>query len=332
MDRRRWEHARAIASIPSGAARPPPWRYACSSALALAACTGHRASSPIRRFALPDERIDTAEGHAYRRRTPLEAVGAAVARLLPQGAARRGLRSLYHAALGGRGGIAATLPGGETVRVLPEYRFIGWNPVEYAAFRAAARPGGVALDVGANVGAYALLMGGWMRPGGRVYAFEPSAQAFAGLQAHVGLNGLAGVVRPVRAAVSDREGRAALAAEGHHGTSRLAADGERGTETVETVTIDQFCAREQIVPTLIKIDVEGWELEALRGARETIARGGDGLAVFVEMHPTAWRERGLGAGDVRAELVRQRLRAVPLREVADPWALEGECLRLERVS
>ncbi|HYW13846.1 MAG TPA: FkbM family methyltransferase [Longimicrobium sp.] len=276
-----------------------------------------------------DDRIDTAEGHAYRRRSPLEALGAAVARLLPENGARRRLRSLYHAALGGGQGIAATLPGGETVRVLPEFRYMGWNPVEYAAFRDASKPGGIALDVGANVGAYALLMGGWVRPGGRVYAFEPSAQAFAGLRAHVELNGLADVVHPVRAAVSDREGRAALAAEGHHGTSRLASGADEGTETVETVTIDQFCAREQIVPTIIKIDVEGWELEALRGARETIARGGDALALFVEMHPTAWRERGLPADAVRAELHAQGLRAVPLREVADPWALEGECLRLE---
>lgn len=277
-----------------------------------------------------DDSLHTAEGHAYRRRSPLEAVGAAVARLLPEGAARRRLRGLYHAALGGGRGIAASLPGGETVRVLPEYRFMGWNPVEYAAFRAAARPGGVALDVGANVGAYALLMGGWVRPGGRVFAFEPSAQTFRGLAAHVALNGLGGVVRPVRAAVSDREGRASLAAQGHHGTSRLADAAGEGTETVETVTIDQFCAREQIVPTLIKIDVEGWELEALRGARHTIARAGAGLALFVEMHPTAWRERGIAADDVRAELRAQGLRAVALREVPDPWALEGECLRLER--
>lgn len=277
-----------------------------------------------------DDRIDTAEGHAFRRRSRLEALGAAVARVLPEGQARRRLRALYHAALGGGRGIAATLPGGETVRVLPEYRFIGWNAVEYAAFRAAAGPGAVALDVGSNVGAYALALGGWVRPGGRVYAFEPSRRAFDGLAAHVRLNGLDDVVRPVRAAVSDRAGTAMLAAEGHHGTSHLTGDTGEGTETVETVTIDQFCAREQIVPTLIKIDVEGWELEALRGARETIARGGDGLALFVEMHPTAWRARGLSAADVRAELDAQGLRAVPLRPVADPWALEGECLRLER--
>ncbi|HEU4882941.1 MAG TPA: FkbM family methyltransferase [Longimicrobium sp.] len=274
--------------------------------------------------------IQTAEGHAFRRRSPLEAMGAAVARLLPESGPRRWLRALYHGALGGGGGIASTLPGGETVRVLPEYRFIGWNPVEYDAFRAASAPGGVALDVGANVGAYALLFGAWMRPGGRVYAFEPSPRAFDGLRRHVEINGLAEVVRPVRAAVSDVEGTAALAGADQQGTSRLAHPDDGNTMTVETMTIDGFCAREGITPTLIKIDVEGWELEALRGARDTIARGGGGLALFVEMHPTVWRERGLSADDVRAELDHQGLRAVPLRDVADPWALEGECLRVER--
>jgi FkbM family methyltransferase len=279
---------------------------------------------------MPDDRIQTAEGHAYRRRSPLEAVGAAAARLLPESGPRRWLRALYHGVLGGGRGIASTLPGGETVRVLPEYRFIGWNPVEYAAFRAAAAPGGVALDVGANVGAYALLFGAWMGSAGRVYAFEPSQRAFDGLRRHVALNGLEGVVRPVRAAVSDVEGMAALAGADQQGTSRLAHADDRNTERVETMTIDGFCAREGITPTLIKIDVEGWELEALRGARRTIARGGERLALFVEMHPTVWRERGLSADDLRAELAAQGLHAVPLRDVADPWALEGECLRLER--
>jgi FkbM family methyltransferase len=287
-------------------------------------------TSASRPVPMADDPVQTAEGHAYRRRSPLEAVGAAVARLVPQGGARRGLRALYHAVLGGGRGIASTLPGGETVRVLPEYRFIGWNPVEYAAFRAASTPGGTALDVGANVGAYALLFGAWVGPGGRVYAFEPSPGAYDGLRRHVALNGLADVVRPVRAAVSDVEGRAALAGADQQGTSRLAQPDKGATEMVETMTIDGFCAREGIVPTLIKIDVEGWELEALRGARRTIARGGDGLALFVEMHPTVWRERGLSADEVRAEIGLQGLRAVPLRDVADPWALEGECLRLER--
>ena len=270
--------------------------------------------------------ISTAEGRAYRRRSPLEGLGGAVARLLPEGGVRRALRSAYHAALGPR---RAALPGGETVRVLPAYRHLSWNPVEYAAFRAAARPGMTALDVGANVGAYALLFGAWAGPGGRVWAFEPAPGAFDGLRRHVAANGLEDVVTPVRAAVSDRGGRAALVGADWQGTSRLGDDGEGGT-MVETVTVDAFCAREGITPALIKVDVEGWELEVLRGARETIARAGDGLALFVEMHPTAWRARGVDAREVRAEIAAQGLRAEPLRDGADPWALEGECLRLAR--
>lgn len=278
---------------------------------------------------MADERIDTAEGHGFRRGSLAERLGAAAGRLLPDGALRRRLRGGWHALLGRGGGLTATLPGGERVRVLPGYRHIGWNPVEYAAFRAEARPGGVVLDVGANVGAYAILFGRWVAPGGRVYAFEPAPAALEGLRAHLAANGVADVVRTVHAAVSDRTGTGVLAGAAEQGTARLGpADG--AGEPVATVTIDDFCAGEGLVPTLLKIDVEGWELEALRGARETIARAGDGLALFVEMHPRLWRERGLEAGEVRDELARQGLAAEPLRPVADPWSLEGECLRLRR--
>jgi FkbM family methyltransferase len=280
---------------------------------------------------MADEPIEVAEGHRFRRRSVVEALGAAAGRLLPGGFARDRLRAAYHALLGRGAGISAHLPGGEPVRVLPEYRHMGWNAVEYAAFRAATRPGGVVLDVGANVGAYSVLFGRWVGPEGRVYAFEPAVAALTGLRRHLALNGVEGVVRAVHAAVSDRRGWAALAGAGGQGTARLAEEGNLGGETVETVTIDDFCAGEGTLPTLIKIDVEGWELEALRGARETVARGGDDLALFVELHPTLWRERGMEAAELRAELDRQRLRAEPLRPVSDPWSLEGECLRLRRL-
>ena len=274
--------------------------------------------------------ITVAGSDAYRRPSALESAGAAIGRILPQGRFRAALRAAYRAGIalasGGRG-VEATLPEGETVRLLPEYRFVTWNPAEYAAFRAAARPGAVALDVGANVGAYALLFGAWARPGGRVFAFEPAPDAFDGLRRHVDLNGLGDVVRPIRAAVAERSGEAALLADGFSGANRLSASSVR-TAMVETVSVDDFCARERINPTLMKIDVEGAELEVLRGARETIRRAGGALALFVEMHPTLWRQTGLTKEDVLEELDRQRLRALPLREVEDPWALEGECLRL----
>jgi FkbM family methyltransferase len=266
---------------------------------------------------------------AFRTPTALERLGAGVGRLLPGGALRDGVRAVYRLAVRVRtgGSVRARLPGGEEVRLLPEYRFVTWNRAEYDAFRQAAAPGSVALDVGANVGAYALAMGMWVGDGGRVFAFEPAPEAFRGLARHVALNGLDGVVTPVRAAAAGRTGTAMLAVDGVSGANRLHAAGER----VDAITLDDFCARENVAPALIKIDVEGAELEVLRGARETIRRGGAGLALFVEMHPTLWREMGISAADVRAELDAQGLRAEPLRPgVADPWALEGECLRLVR--
>jgi len=274
------------------------------------------------------ERPEVAHSEAYRPRSALESLGARLGRLLPEGPVRRALRAVYRAALGlaGRGRVEAHLPGGETVRLLTGYRFVTWNPAEYEALKAAASPGTVALDVGANVGGYALLLGMWVGPEGHVYAFEPAPDAFDGLVRHVRLNGLAEVVVPVQAAVAAETGTGRMAAEGVSGGNRLAGEGQ----AVLTVTLDEFCAREEVRPSLIKIDVEGAELDVLRGARETIRRAGDGLTLLVEMHPTLWRELGISAADVQAELALQGLRAEPLRPVADPWALEGECLRLVR--
>ena len=68
----------------------------------------------------------------------------------------------------------------------------------------------------------------------------------------------------------------------------------------------------------------------LRGARETIARMDADAGLFVEMHPAAWKAQGLSVNDMQAELAHQGLRAVPLGDAEDPWALEGECMRLVR--
>ena len=255
-------------------------------------------------------------------------------RSIPLGARLRGWgRAAYHAAwllqTGGRG-LSCTLPSGERVRVLPEHRYLSWNPIEYAAFRAAVTPGIVALDVGANVGAYSVLLGQWVGASGRVYAFEPSRAAFRGLARHVSLNAQDGVVRVVGAAVSDVDGDANLIVADTAGESRLAGPTEMGaTTSVPTTTIDAFCRREGIQPSFIKIDVEGAELAVLRGARHTIHRGGDELALFVELHPSIWRLIGVTRADFEAELDGQRLAVEPLAG-GDPWTVEGMVVRLVR--
>jgi FkbM family methyltransferase len=253
-------------------------------------------------------------------------------RAAPLGARlRRWGRRAYHAAwmLQTRGqGLTCHLPSGEVVRVLPEHRYLSWNPAEYAAFRNAVRQGTTVLDVGANVGAYSILLGQWVGREGRVFAFEPAADAFEGLIRHIALNRQRDVVRAVQAAVADRDGDGRFALAKTAGESRLADHaGEGPTISVPLVTIDTFCRREAAEPAFIKIDVEGAELSALRGARETIRRGGRGLALFVEFHPSIWPLVGIGRRDIETELGRQGLRVEPLNG-EDPWTVEGIAVRL----
>jgi FkbM family methyltransferase len=228
--------------------------------------------------------------------------------------------------------LCATLPGGETFIVSPDYRHVTWNPEEYEAFRAEVRPGDVILDVGANVGAYSVLFGRWAGEHGRVFAFEPEPRAFAGLTCHLELNGMAGYVRAVCAAVTDGSVDCVrLATAPSSGLARVTAKDAEVPDAIEVAatSIDLFCEENGLSPRVIKIDVEGAELQALRGARRTIAARGASLVLFVEMHPAIWASSGLSADDLAGEIAAQGL--VPERldgAARDLWTTEGVCLRL----
>lgn len=282
------------------------------------------------------DRVTSAKSDSCRRPTLIERLGAPFGNSLRRTPLRAWLKSAYQGVLdlqtGGKG-LECTLPHGEVVRVLPAFRHLSWNIAEYDAFRSAMKPGGIALDVGANAGCYSLLLGQWAGESGKVYAFEPAPETFAGLCRHIELNALNGVVTPLQTAVSDTCATASFLANESHGMNRLVAQVEEADAShlvqVPTVTIDEFCSREKTLPDFIKVDVEGFELAVLRGARETIKACGRNLALFVEMHPTTWGEIGISKEEIVEELDRQGLRAVPLRELEDMWAVEGECLRIQ---
>lgn len=278
--------------------------------------------------------LPTAPSRAFRDASILERAGERFREAALGPRARAWLKHAYHTALmvqtAGRG-LRCSLPGGEIVRTLPAHRSLSWNPAEYEAFRAATPRGGVVIDVGANVGAYSLLFGQWVGPGGTVVAFEPEPRVFRGLTSHIRLNRLDSIVRPVEAAVGEREGTVGLVVSGTAGEARLAGDADRDAQTVETIvtTLDQYCARERLRPDVIKIDVEGWELSVLRGARALLERE-PRAALFVEMHPSLWPLLGINRQDVLAELQAQQLMVEPIAPTRDVWAVEGVCVRLRR--
>lgn len=274
--------------------------------------------------------LDTGVGRSYRQASWVERVASGAAAGAPAWL-RRPLKRAYGLLLSALPGdhLVCRLPGGERVRVDPEYRHLAWNAEEYAAMKSQVREQATVLDVGANVGAYTLLFATWAGPRGRVIAFEPASASRAGLLRHLALNGLADrvVVRPE--AISDTTGTAPFVDEGTHGDNHLVAGGGTGRSTlVPSTTIDDFCASANVTPDLIKIDIEGAELAALRGARRTIAARRDRLALFVELHPRTWPSFGVTRADIEEELRHQHLAVEPLPGVADPWSTEGVCVRL----
>ncbi len=135
--------------------------------------------------------------------------------------------------------------------------------------------GGVVYDIGANVGFFALLAARCVGPQGRVYAFEPVPRNAAAIERSARLNGFAGL-EVLTLAAGAESGVAELNVARHIGGAVLASVGtppdRRGAIAVEVVTIDDaIAARGLRPPSLVKVDVEGAELDVIRGMRATLA-------------------------------------------------------------
>ena len=150
-------------------------------------------------------------------------------------------------------------------------------PVQQAV-AAALFDGAVFFDVGANVGFYTLLAARAVGPTGRVVAFEPHPQNVQALERNVQLNGLENVLIVPKAA-SRAAGHASLEVR-NRATARLGT--QHGLE-VETVALDDIVsAHPELRPDVVKIDVEGHELDVLAGFRRTLEQAAPIL--LCEMH------------------------------------------------
>lgn len=168
------------------------------------------------------------------------------------------------------------------------YMFGNIEPVIGAIFRGILQPGATVLDVGANFGYFSLLAGSLVGAAGKVIAFEPDPRNLARLRRNIALNHMSQVeVMPVGVYDADGTLKFHLAREDEDnlGTSSL-LDAREGREQIDVrvITLDHFVRERGLTNiALLKMDIEGAEWGAIRGAMETL-RAGIVRHVLVEVH------------------------------------------------
>jgi FkbM family methyltransferase len=140
---------------------------------------------------------------------------------------------------------------------------------------ASVREGDTVFDIGANVGFYTVLLAQVVDGRDQVIAFEPNTESYQHLRGNLMLNGLTNV-RGFRKALGDESGEGKLYCGQENADSSLVGppiEGEPRHEIVEIVTGDGFREAEKSpVPRVVKIDVEGFEYQVLRGLQSTLAQ------------------------------------------------------------
>ncbi|MBL7114475.1 MAG: FkbM family methyltransferase [Kiritimatiellae bacterium] len=128
------------------------------------------------------------------------------------------------------------------------------------------------FDIGANVGTYTLIAS--ESPNAQVYAFEPHPVTFSQLARNVEINNR-DQVNLLQIVLSDKEGTAALISAADPSLAHIAATGSGATGDslkVTTRTLDSVCTERKAWPQVLKLDVEGHQLEVLRGFQKGIAK------------------------------------------------------------
>lgn len=166
-----------------------------------------------------------------------------------------------------RGEREATLPGGLRMRldISTPYEamiWMGWEERDdLEALARLLRPGDVFVDCGANLGLWSLVAAPLVSPSGSVHAFEPNPVTAERLRMHAEQSA---VIHVHATALAATRGTVRFDPGDHHNVSRVS---DSGHLRIASSTLDDELS---IAPSGIKIDVEGYELEVLRGARITM--------------------------------------------------------------
>jgi len=135
------------------------------------------------------------------------------------------------------------------------------------AIKDCLKPGQVFYDVGANVGYYSLLASRYVGARGFVIAFEPLSRNIEYLSRHSLINNLSNLMI-VPEALSDHSGKENFSCADNPSACHITPDGEL---EITVTTLDEFIKnRSTPKPDVIKVDIEGAEIDFLKGSINTL--------------------------------------------------------------
>lgn len=158
------------------------------------------------------------------------------------------------------------------------------EPYATAILPSILHPGDVCLDIGANIGYYALQEANLVRQNGTVYAIEPVEKNIKALRKNIELNGYSNVI-PYRLACGSENklGKINVSEKGNWSSISKSLNRKyTGQEEIEIVTVDRFL-KDREIPQLIRMDTEGYEYEIIKGMSNLLASDIP-LKMLIEMH------------------------------------------------
>lgn len=184
--------------------------------------------------------------------------------------------------LSGRPALVGSGPGqGLRINAGPDTRRFTFGEYELPVQQAIVslvRSGDVCYDIGANIGFFSLLLGRLVGASGMVYAFEPVPRNASTVERNALLNGMENI-SVLRLALSRDDGTAELLLAHHAGGAVLKSAGTppdlAGSLMVQTASVDSLVEQQRIkLPDVVKIDVEGAEMDVLHGMQEVLRKWG----------------------------------------------------------
>ena len=186
--------------------------------------------------------------------------------------------------------------------------------IEY--FRSRIKSGDFCLNIGANLGVMAVQFGSMNGPNGKIALVEPNPETRRNLEIHLAMNHLSTRTRVLPYAISNCEGKAEFFCHESDGMSRLGNANVRLKNLakpiqVEVKNLDLILPVDGEDPSVLMMDIEGFELAALDGGDRFFERAFP-KAMVVELHPDVWDIAGTSKDNLVRFVERHNLKMIPL--------------------